>query len=387
MLKSICRLCGSSLDQANSFDIQRSPKISQNLSSNRQRAINQSVRLRVVKCLLCGLVQLKNQPVAYYKSVIRASGLSNEMMKMKSKQIASFIKSTGLSKKSKIVEIGSGGGEYLAILQRFFDDAVGLEYAPKGIKECKSKNLVVTKGYIESAQYELGVRKSDAFFIFNFLEHIPKPAEFLMGIRNNLVERAYGVIEVPNYDYMLSKNIEYDYTPEHLSYFTKETLIKLLVMCGFQILSLKSTWHSHILHAVVSVKNSDRKSQQIQANGLSKVLNLIEGVVKKNQSQGVAIWGACHHSFFILSQMKDTKGINFIVDSAEYKWNKFAPASGVKIVSPEFISRVGIKTLIVIASSYTTEVAKLALQRFPGLKNIYGLKDSELIVIKNAAKQ
>lgn len=387
MLNCICRLCSTSLDQALSFDIDRSPKISQNLSTNKQRAIKQSVKLQVAKCSLCELVQLKNHPVPYYKSVIRASGLSKEMMKLKAVQIQTFMRLTKLSKKTKVVEIGSGGGEYLSILQSFFDDVIGLEYGAKGIDECKNKNLVVKKGFIDASDYELNARKSDAFFIFNFLEHIPRPAEFLMGIRNNLADKAYGVIEVPNYEYMLSKYIEHDYTPEHLSYFTKDTLKKMLILCGFQILSLRSTWHNHILHAVVSVKSNGFKNNAGRHDGLAKILLSIERIIAKNQSKGVAIWGACHHSFFILSQMTDTKGIRFIVDSAPYKWNKFSPASGVKIVSPDLINQTGIETLIIIASSYTDEVAKLALQRYPQLKNIYGLKDSELIVIKDAVKK
>ena len=48
---------------------------------------DKGIEIKVCQCSKCGLVQLNNQPVHYYREVIRASGISNEMKKFRIKEV------------------------------------------------------------------------------------------------------------------------------------------------------------------------------------------------------------------------------------------------------------------------------------------------------------
>ena len=85
----------------------------------------------------------------------------------------------------------------------------------------------------------------------NFLEHAPAPNTFLKQLHLNLNEEAIGLVEVPNVDMILEKNLFSEFMTDHLLYFTEETLSQLLSQNGFHVLSCRPVWHDYCLAAVV----------------------------------------------------------------------------------------------------------------------------------------
>ena len=68
------------------------------------------------------------------------------------------------------------------------------------IAKSKGKGLNLVEGYINKKNYKISKAKYDAFICMSFLEHAPKLNTFLQGIHNNLNDKSYGIIEVPNFD-------------------------------------------------------------------------------------------------------------------------------------------------------------------------------------------
>lgn len=64
--------------------------------------------LRLCQCRRCGLLQLDNAPVPYYKDVIRSGGFSKSMISSRNEQFKYFIDKCDLKGK-KIVEVGLWG--------------------------------------------------------------------------------------------------------------------------------------------------------------------------------------------------------------------------------------------------------------------------------------
>ena len=180
-------------------------------------------------------MQLSNEPVPYYKEVIRAAAFSEEMKDFRMKQFGSFVQKYSLKGK-KIIEIGCGRGEYLSLMCQFGADAYGLEHSEESVKQCVKNGLKVSKGFIESNTYKLDDAPFDAFFILNFLEHLPDLNSTLTGIYNNLSDDAIGLVEVPNFDMILRNNLFSDFIPDHLFYFTGKTL--RIEHCGSTVLKL-----------------------------------------------------------------------------------------------------------------------------------------------------
>ena len=112
-----CRVCGNKFFLKPLLSYKNMPKIAQFLPDKKSLKKDKGVCLEVFQCSGCGLVQLNNSPVSYYKEVIRAVAVSSEMKKFREKQFNDFIEKFSLKNK-KVIEVGCGKGEYLEILKQ-----------------------------------------------------------------------------------------------------------------------------------------------------------------------------------------------------------------------------------------------------------------------------
>jgi 2-polyprenyl-3-methyl-5-hydroxy-6-metoxy-1,4-benzoquinol methylase len=339
---------------------------------------DKAVRLEICQCSGCGLVQLANDPVFYYKQVIRAASFSGEMKDFRIKQFANFVKKFALKGK-KVIEIGCGRGEYLSIMQQCGIKAYGLEYCEDAAKQCNRNGLKVLKGYIQSSAHRLKYGPFEAFFILNFLEHLPNPNSTLRGIFNNLTDEAIGLVEVPNFDMILQKKLFSEFIGDHLFYFTRETLNTTLSLNGFEIIDLHEVWHDYIISAIV------RRRKQLDTSNFYKlqatVKNDIERYIHRFKNKKVAIWGAGHQALAVISLMNLSGKIHYVVDSATFKQNKFTPATHIPILSPNALTQDPVDAIIVMAASYSDEVARIIQKKFGKNMNIAILRDFGLEVI------
>ena len=169
-----CRLCNNDLFKKPLLQYENMPAAAQFLPDKEAIKTEKGVDLEVCQCSVCGLVQLSNEPVHYYKDVIRASAFSEEMKEFRMKQFKDFVKRYSLTNK-KIIEIGCGCGEYLSIMKEFGVDAYGIEHLEKSVEDCVSKGLNVSLDFVGSANCELKNAPFDAFYILGkfFPNQIP----------------------------------------------------------------------------------------------------------------------------------------------------------------------------------------------------------------------
>ena len=152
MIKKICKICKNLLFKKSIVELKNAPNSAQNFNLN--KTIKSNITLKVSQCSGCGLVQITNKPVSYYKSVIRAAGVSKSMLKFRKKQFSQFKSKFNLKNKS-IIEIGCGSGDYLNILKKIIKKSYGIEGSDKNYKLCKNKKLKVFKGFINSSNYKI----------------------------------------------------------------------------------------------------------------------------------------------------------------------------------------------------------------------------------------
>jgi len=365
------------------------PKSAQFLPDSSALANDKGITLEICQCSVCGLVQLSNDPVPYYKEVIRAVGFSEEMKKFRERQFAGFIKQHSLKGK-KIIEIGCGRGEYLSILEKFGVDAYGLEYSEDAVRHCVENGIKAAKGFVEGSDCRLEQAPFAAFFILSFLEHLPDPNATLVGIYNNLAKGAVGLVEVPNFDMMLRKNLFAEFISDHLFYFTKDTLKAILELNGFEIIACKEIWHDYIISAVVrpvrdkTLKASGgvKKAKSLDLTHFSKyqakLQAEIEGYISRFKDKRVAIWGAGHQALTVMALANLSGKIKYVVDSALFKQGKFTPATHIKIVSPDALGQDPVDAVIVMAASYSDEVARIIHKKFGNKIKACVLRDFKL---------
>ncbi len=321
------------------------------------------IDIDIYQCPYCGLVQILGEPVPYYRDVIRATGVSAEMAAFRRAQYQEFVSDYALEGK-KIIEIGVGCGEYMQFMVPAGADVYGLEHKLESVEKAVGRGLKVLQGYVEDMDYKIPEAPFAGFYSMSYLEHVPKPGIFLRGIANNLTEDAVGLVEVPNFDMMLEKQLFSEFIIDHLSYFTKDTLSRLLEANGFEVLSCESIWYDYILSAVV------RKRKRLHLQGFKERQRVkqqsVDHFFSEQAAAGrkVAVWGAGHQALADLSLLNMKDKVEFIVDSADFKQNLFTPATHLPIFEPKRIN-TGIRAVLIMAAGYSDEIANILKREYP----------------------
>ena len=370
-----CRVCGGKLFNEPLLHYENMPKAAQFLPDAKSLKNDKGIRLEIYQCSGCGLVQLTNNPVSYFKEVIRAVGISKEMKKFRLRQFHNFVQKYSLQGK-KVIEIGCGQGEYLSLMRQCEVQAYGLEVAQKSVTVCKKKGLRTIKGFIDSPTRTLPNAPFNAFFMLNFLEHLPEPNSTLGGIYNNLSDGAVGLVEVPNFDMILHNNLFSEFILDHLFYFTEKTLKMTLELNGFDLLESKTVWQDYIISCVI------RKRSKLDISGFYKhqvkITKDIEKYIGNYKNGKVAIWGAGHQALTIISLINVADKIRYVVDSAPFKQNKYTPVNHIPIVSPDALKSDPVDAIIIMAASYSDEVVKIIRNEFNNKIDIVILRNDGL---------
>ena len=374
-MSTACRLCGHPLFPEPLLVQHAMPAAAQGLPTAEQLADDQGVTLALHQCAGCATVQLANPPVPYWREVIRAAGLSAEMRAFRREQFGRWIAEHDLTGR-KVLEVGCGRGEYLALLAEAGADAHGLEYAPAAVAACHAAGLHAHRGFLEDPSIRLASGPFDGFAILNFLEHIPAAPLTLQAIAANLTDGASGLVEVPNFDMILRAGLFAEFIPDHLFYFTRQTLTALLERNGFDVLDCRPAWHDYVLSATV------RKRRPLDLSPLLACQDALKAAfdtfLARFAPGRVAIWGAGHQALALISLMALAPRVAYVVDSAPFKQGRYTPATHRPIVAPERLADGEVDAVIVLAASYSDEVARILRERHGSRFTVAVLRDNRL---------
>ncbi|MDR0221795.1 MAG: methyltransferase domain-containing protein [Lachnospiraceae bacterium] len=367
-----CGVCKNT-SEAGAFLFRNMPPIAQNLPDEAALSSDSGINLKLCSCPYCGTVFLDAEPVGYYREVIRAVGVSEEIKSAKYKQLSEFCGKYDLADK-RVIEIGCGDGAFLEILAKCTPNACGLEYSAAAVEECRRKGLNVYQGFIEGEDYRVGDERFDGFLLLMFLEHIPKPRPFLKGLYHNLAEGATGLIEVPDAEMILSRGLYAEIMRDHLYYYNLPSLSLLLNSCGFDIIENNTIRGGYVLGLTVRKR---------AAAGFGEIAGYIETIRARFQEvlcqyEEVVVWGASHQTFFVLSQIGETGKISRIVDSAEFKQGRYSPVTHIPICQPS-PDHLGNGAVIVCAGSYNEEIANILRSEYGFGGDVYIFKTDALV--------
>lgn len=387
--KNVCLACGKQLPEKKLISLENMPSSAQDIPEKNQINSDRPMKLNLYQCENCGLVQFDCSPVSYYKDVIRSGGFSTTMVNLRKKQYAHLIDTYSLQGKN-FLEIGCGQGEFLSVLKEFDVNAYGIEHRSSLVNTAKEHGLSVWKDFALNKQTLLknpyNVKKYDVFLSFNFLEHQPDPRGMLECIYEHLDENGMGLITVPSLEYILEHDGYYELIRDHLAYYSFETLESLLNRVGFDVLE-KEIVNRDTLSVIVRKSRNKvcRKNNisvsQIGISGLKKSFHIINAEVETLINQmsydhkKLALWGASHQGFTLAATTKLKNFASYIVDSAPFKQGKYAPASHLPIVSPDYLKKEPVDTILIVAPGYTDEIAEI-------IKNKLSLK-SKILVLKS----
>lgn len=194
----------------------------------------------VVKCDNCGFKFLNPIPVErdlmkYYSNLssskielLDKSPVEYEQSLQRIKLIEIYVK------KGKILDVGSGCSNFVVIAKER-----GWNVSAVEIRE-ESKRLL--KKFLIKSVEEKKIENNyfNCITLSQVLEHVSDPSKKLKLYYKKLIKGGIVVIEVPNIEslgFKLLKNKWYFImNPQHISYFSKKTLTKMLEKAGFEII-------------------------------------------------------------------------------------------------------------------------------------------------------
>ena len=367
-----CGVCLEKHSLAKVFDMEAVPSIAQFFSNNKDVAIRQTTQLRLLYCNECGHLQLENPPVPYYRQSIRSSSVSLEMRKFRRNQFKDFFIKHSIGS-HEVCEIGCGPGDYCGILSEFTSRLVGFEHKPNEVNGSKMGYSIVDH-YPGEPVPKGHLNRYSAFFCFNFLEHSPEPRKFLKSVTELLVPGAVGIVEVPNTEMIQANNMVNEICIEHLQYFNQKTFKLLLTLCGFEILSIKSILNDYVLSAEVRLR-----TPTVSLNAkvfINELQNSFHDLLKDRNVEVISLWGAGHQAMTTISLLGCHDKFANIYDSAPHKIDRYAPGTALRIKEPSAIVEDVVHSLLILAGSYSEEIRRIVMDRFPRVKNIALLEGS-----------
>ena len=375
-----CIICGESLSEKDCLMIcPQMPASAQDIPSAEELEEEKGIDLQLCQCPSCGLVQFDCEPVSYYRDVIRAGGFSSTMEELRRSQYRHFIELCQLEGK-KIIEIGCGQGEFLTVLREFPVQVFGIEHRKDLVIKAQNAGLNVWNDFTETAEQMIKGAPFDAFLSFNFLEHQPDPNTMLRCIYNNLSVDGVGLVTVPSLDYIVSNDSFYELLHDHIANYSEDTLRFLLNRNGFIVIESTIVNRDTISMIV-------KKRPILNIEGLKQGFKLLEKDIKvyieRRQREGklIAVWGASHQGFTMISTTGVGKQIEYIIDSAPFKQGRFAPASHVPIVAPDYFKVHPVDNILIIAPGYTDEIARTIRRDYGDSVEIAAIRTSSIEIL------
>lgn len=394
-----CLACKARLSEKPLLTLEGVPASAQDIPDASQVENDRGIPLSLHQCPNCGLVQFDCQPVEYYRDVIRSGGFSTTMVELRRRQYRHLIETYDLQGK-KILEAGCGRGEFLLVLREFPVLAYGIEHKEDLVEIAQKDGLSVWRQFPETEDTVIeNLQKKppyDAFLSFNFLEHQPEPDKMLRCIRNNLVENGLGLVTVPSLEYILKYNGYYELIRDHLAYYTFDTLKNLMERNGFEVLEEEMV-NRDTLSVIVKKtdlqngkgKSREKAGQKVDLTGLMasrqsidrEVNHLVDSLHKEGKS--LAVWGASHQGFTLAATTRLGHKVQYMMDSAPFKQGRFAPASHIPIVAPDYFLKEPVDAVLIVAPGYTDEIAQIIRTKYAcgpsgETTRIYTLRTSQI---------
>ncbi|MFA6189466.1 MAG: class I SAM-dependent methyltransferase [Sulfuricurvum sp.] len=334
-----CRLCGEKNVQL-LINFGEQP-IVHNLKKTVDE-ISKKYSFKLGHCTNCDLLQLIDciDPNILYENYFTLSSWKNQPHVERLITVMEDI--TGIQKDSNILEIGCNDGSFLQKLNELnYKKLFGIEPTNDAYNAAITKLPNIHHGFFGKDTAQTLYKKNffDVVVTRQVLEHITDLEDFLQGINLILSDEGHLIIEVPDSNWNL-EHLDYALWEEHVNYFTKSTLEKLLALHGFSIIHYETTLFSGKALTVFCQRNKDIKNSVIASTDKEKIEKyknewpeFKDGLRKflLSQEKPIVIYGCGARSSTFLNFTSIGDLIEAFIDDQPEKQNLLVPGSDIPI--------------------------------------------------------
>ena len=329
----------------------------------------------------------------YYEDYLMTTTYSESMQKLQAHQVDKLSKLVELEMSRKgrtdelglnsfrFIEVGCGDGSFLEHASTYFKEVVGIEPSRKFWDLCQAKNLDVINDYLTSDNL-LTNRKFDAFASRQVFEHLENPKDTLIGLRKILNDDAIGFIEVPNGYKALKNGNFYEFFPDHINYFSLNSLSALVNDVGFNIIESKQSFNSDYLE--IWIQNSpaiDIENQQFDRTKLKIDIALQNYTNVRRSGRKSVFFGCGAKAISLVTSNSEffTDNFEFAIDSDPNKIGKFIPNTAIEILSINDPRLRDYEEILILALSYQNEINNLIQEKLVGVHSIYSMGQDNVL--------
>jgi len=187
---------------------------------------------------------MKNPGASWYEADERYSFRNQNPLKIPEHDHREFLKDTAAfrqaNSKSRLLDVGMGTGNFLVAAENAGYDVYGIDF-DRGAVEAAKKVFGLEHVYaldIDGALQKFGRDFFDAATMFQVLEHLENPSEFIGKVRDILKPSGYLAISVPYRGFwgILKPG---DRPPRHLTRWDERSIKNFLEASGFEIVKMK----------------------------------------------------------------------------------------------------------------------------------------------------
>ncbi len=330
--------------------------------------------LRLSVCPACGFLY----NTAYDPALIQlgpdleeTQGFSPTFVRFHEGLAADLARRHDLSGK-RVVEIGCGKGEFLAILARVAD-GTGLGFDPgfvpgragAGEERIRVEPRLFGPGDAEAV-------RGDLFACKMTLEHIQHPPAFLdLFRRASLASGGAPVFfMVPETRVILERMQLWDLYFEHCSNFTPGSLARLFARCGFTLTDLRTVFDGHYLIAEAVPGPPSPRHDLEEAAGETVAIATAFGHAAGERLAGwrarqegwgrdgrrVVLWGAGSRTTTLINMAGLDERLAGVVDINPHRRGTFVPGTGHAVVGPGDLPDLRPDLVVVMNPVYREEI-------------------------------
>jgi SAM-dependent methyltransferase len=321
-----CRLCDRAIHD-HGLIVLDVPAGTQLFSDDAATAEALKTSISIVECPSCSLIQLVGEPVVYENASSSSSFVSIQLTEHRLAQLGELVKMRSASEGAgRFLEIGCGDGHLLEQAKGLFGHSVGVEPTQRNAKIASDRGLDIHQ-MLMARDATVPGGPFEYFCSFHVLEHVTQICSFLQGVVNALTSDAVGVVEVPSTEAAIEHKRFGDFMPDHLNYFTNDTLRAALEWNGFSVDRIYRDWGRE--HLVAYVRRRSSFSRLAFVADRQKQLDKLVATVNQRRLP-FAIWGISHHVLPYISALAGIRGL-LAVDGSPSKIGKYIPSTRISV--------------------------------------------------------